>query len=115
MKEGNLISEQQYISIIKEMIIRIPKRKLLFTGFPRTIEDMEIWDKEMKGSVNIKAALYFEVSSEEMKKRELERKEKRFIDNEKCILIKELIYLRQRQNKFYLYLKEEICLLELME
>ena len=85
MKEGNLISEQQYISIIKEMIIRIPKRKLLFTGFPRTIEDMEIWDKEMKGSVNIKAVLYFEVSSEEMKKRELERKEKRFIDNEKCI------------------------------
>ena len=85
MKEGNLISEQQYISIIKEMIIRIPKRKLLFTGFPRTIEDMEIWNKEMKGSVNIKAALYFEVSTEEMKKRELERKEKRFIDTENCI------------------------------
>ena len=58
MKEGNLISEQQYISIIKEMIIRIPKRK---------------------------AALYLEVSTEEMKKRELERKEKRFIDTKNCI------------------------------
>ena len=85
MKEGNLISEQQYISIIKEVIIRSPKRKLLLKGFPRTIEDLEMWDQIIKGSVNIKAVLYFEVSSEEMKKRELERKEKRFIDNENCI------------------------------
>lgn len=83
IEEGNLISEQQYISIIKEMIIRSPKRKLLLKGFPRTIEDLEMWDQIIKGSVNIKAVLYFEVSTEEMKKRELERKEKRFIDNEK--------------------------------
>ena len=67
------------------MIIRIPKRKLLLKGFPRTIEDLEMWDQIIKGSVNIKAALYFEVSSEEMKKRESERKEKRFIDTENCI------------------------------
>ena len=85
IKEGKIIPSEEYVLIIKEAITKKSNKKILLKGFPRTIEDLEMWDKEMKGIVNIKAALYFEVSTEEMKKRELERKEKRFIDNEKCI------------------------------
>ena len=85
IKEGKIFPEEDYVLIIKAAITKKSNKKILLKGFPRTIEDMEIWDKEMKGIVNIKAALYLEVSTEEMKKRELERKEKRFIDNEKCI------------------------------
>ena len=85
IKEGKIFPEEDYVLFIKEVITKKSNKKILLKGFPRLIEDMEIWDKEMKGIVNIKAALYFEVTTEEMKKRELERKEKRFFDNEKCI------------------------------
>ena len=46
---------------------------------------MDIWEREMRGNVNVLGALYFKVSNEEMKKRILGRNEGRADDNEETI------------------------------
>ena len=47
---------------------------------------MDVWDKMMKDAVEVKAALFFDCSAEEMKRRILGRNEGRADDNEKTIL-----------------------------
>ena len=85
MKEGALISSETVMKVVKSYIINSPNKKILLDGYPRNQENMNIWEKEMKGLANIKAALYFEVSNEEMKKRILGRNEGRADDNEETI------------------------------
>ena len=85
MKEGALISSETVMKVVKSYIIGSENKKILLDGYPRSKENMDIWEKEMKGLANIKAALYFEVSNEEMKKRILGRNEGRADDNEETI------------------------------
>ena len=85
MKEGALISSDTVMKVVKSYIINSPNKKILLDGYPRSKENMDIWEREMRGLANIKGALYFEVSNEEMKKRILGRNEGRADDNEETI------------------------------
>ena len=85
MQEGALISSDIVIKVLKSYILNSENKKILLDGYPRNKENMEIWEREMKGQVNEKGALYFDVSNEEMKKRILGRNEGRADDNEETI------------------------------
>ena len=85
MQEGALISSEIVIKVLKSYILNSENKKILLDGYPRNKENMEIWEKEMKGQVNEVGALYFDVSNEEMKKRILGRNEGRADDNEETI------------------------------
>ena len=73
------------MKVLKSYILNSENKKILLDAYPRSKENMEIWEKEMKGQVNERGALYFEVSNEEMKKRILGRNEGRADDNEETI------------------------------
>ena len=85
MKEGALISSDTVMKVVKSYILNSSNKKILLDGYPRNKENMDIWEREMRGLANVKAALYFEVSNEEMKKRILGRNEGRADDNEETI------------------------------
>lgn len=85
MQEGALISSDIVIKVLKSYILNSENKKILLDGYPRNKENMEIWEREMKGLVNEVGALYFDVSNEEMKKRILGRNEGRADDNEETI------------------------------
>ncbi len=85
MKEGALISSDTVMRVLKSYIINSENKKILLDGYPRSKENMDIWEREMRGNVNVLGALYFEVSNEEMKKRILGRNEGRADDNEETI------------------------------
>ena len=85
MKEGQLISSTTLMKVLKEYIINSSNKKILVDGYPRNQENIDIWEKEMKDLVEVKGALYIEVSNEEMKKRLLGRNEGRADDNEETI------------------------------
>ena len=85
MKEGKLISSTTLMKVLKEYIVHSRNKKILVDGYPRNQENIDIWEKEMKDLVEVKGALYIEVSNEEMKKRLLGRNEGRADDNEETI------------------------------
>ena len=85
IQEGALISSETVLKVLKSYIINSDNKKILLDGYPRNKENMEIWEKEMKGQAVVRAALYFDVSNEEMKKRILGRNEGRADDNEETI------------------------------
>ena len=85
MKEGQLIPSETVMKVLKSYIVNSPNKRILLDGYPRSKENMEIWEKEMKGQAVVRAALYFDVSNEEMKKRILGRNEGRADDNEETI------------------------------
>ena len=85
MKEGKLISSSTLMKVLKEYIINSENKKILVDGYPRNQENIDVWEKEMKDLVEVKGALYIEVSNEEMKKRLLGRNEGRADDNEETI------------------------------
>ena len=85
MTEGKLISSETLMKVLKTYVVNCPNKKILIDGYPRNQENIDVWEKEMGDLVNVKAALYIEVSNEEMKKRLLGRNEGRADDNEKTI------------------------------
>jgi len=85
MKEGKLISSTTLMKVLKEYIVHSRNKKILVDGYPRNQENIDVWEKEMKDLVEVKGALYIEVSNEEMKKRLLGRNEGRADDNEETI------------------------------
>ena len=85
MKEGKLISSMTLMKVLKEYIVHSRNKKILVDGYPRNQENIDVWEKEMKDLVEVKGALYIEVSNEEMKKRLLGRNEGRADDNEETI------------------------------
>ena len=85
MKEGKLISSKTLMKVLKSYIMSCPNKKILVDGYPRNQENIDVWEQEMKNDVDVKAALYIEVSLDEMKKRLLGRNEGRADDNEATI------------------------------
>ena len=85
MQEGALISSEIVMKVFKSYFLNSENKKILLDDYPRNKENMEIWEKEMKGQVNERGAFYFEVSNEEMKKRILGRNEGKADDNEETI------------------------------
>ena len=86
MKEGKLISSERVLFYLKDAILKSENKKILVDGLPRNQENLDVWNKTMKDVVDVKAALFFDCSAEEMKKRILGRNEGRADDNEKTIL-----------------------------
>ena len=86
MKEGKLISSERVLFYLKDAIMKSETKKILVDGYPRNQENMDVWEKMMKDDVEVKAALFFDCSAEEMKRRILGRKEGRPDDNEKIII-----------------------------
>ena len=84
MKEGKLISSSTLMKVLKEYILNSRNKKILVDGYPRNQDNVDVWEKEMK-DIEVKGALYIEVSNEEMKKRLLGRNEGRADDNEETI------------------------------
>ena len=85
MTEGKLISSETLMKVLKTYVINCTNKKILIDGYPRNQENIDVWEKEMNDLVNVRAALYIEVSNEEMKKRLLGRNEGRADDNEATI------------------------------
>ena len=85
MKKGKLISSETLMKVLKEYILNSKIKKILVDGYPRNQENIDVWEKEMKDLVEVKGALYIEVSNEEMKKRLLGRNEGRADENEETI------------------------------
>jgi adenylate kinase family enzyme len=85
MKEGKLISSATLMKVLKEYVMSSTNKKILVDGYPRNQENIDEWEKQMKDLVEVKGALYIEVSNEEMTKRLLGRNEGRADDNEETI------------------------------
>ena len=86
MKEGKLISSERVLFYLKDAMLKSDKKKILVDGYPRNQENMDVWNKMMTDVVEVKAALFFDCSAEEMKRRILGRNEGRADDNEATIL-----------------------------
>ena len=85
MKEGKLISSATLMKVLKEYVMSSTNKKILVDGYPRNQENIDEWEKQMEDLVEVKGALYIEVSNEEMTKRLLGRNEGRADDNEETI------------------------------
>jgi len=85
MKEGKLISSSTLMKVLKEYIMDSRNKKILVDGYPRNQENIDEWEKQMKDLVEVKGALYIEVSNEVMTQRLLGRNEGRADDNEETI------------------------------
>ena len=97
MKEGKLISSATLMKVLKEYVMSSTNKKILVDGYPRNQENIDEWEKQMKDLVEVKGALYIEVSNEEMTKRLLGRNEGRADDNEETI--KKRLTTFERQTK----------------
>ena len=86
MKAGKLISSERVLFYLRDAILKSDNKKILVDGYPRNIENMVAWEKMMGDAVDVKAALFFDCSAEEMRKRILGRNEGRADDNEKTIM-----------------------------
>ena len=97
MKEGKLISSATLMKVLKEYVMSSTNKKILVDGYPRNQENIDEWEKQMEDLVEVKGALYIEVSNEEMTKRLLGRNEGRADDNEETI--KKRLTTFERQTK----------------
>ena len=99
MKEGQLISSETVMKVLKSYIINSENKKILLDGYPRNKENMDIWEREMNGQVNVLGVLYFDVTNEEMEKRILGRNEGRADDNVETIK-KDLLLSKEKQSQY---------------
>ena len=86
MKAGKLISSERVLFYLRDAILKSSNKKILVDGYPRNLENMMAWDKMIGDAVDVKAALFFDCSAEEMRRRILGRNEGRADDNEKTIM-----------------------------
>ena len=86
MKAGKLISSERVLFYLRDAILKSENKKILVDGYPRNLENMVAWDKMIGDAVDVKAALFFDCSAEEMRRRILGRNEGRADDNEQTIM-----------------------------
>ena len=98
MKKGNLISSDRVLFYLKEAIFSSDKKIILVDGYPRNIENLEIWDKNMKNYVDIKAVFFFDGNHDIMLKRIHKRKDGRE-DDKNDEIIKKRIELFEKETK----------------
>ena len=84
MESGAFVSSSELISFVKEEFKSINKT-ILLDGFPRNKENVDEWNNQMTNICEVAAVLYFECSTDEMKKRLMGRNEGRSDDNEETI------------------------------
>ena len=98
MKKGNLISSERVLFYLKEAIFSSDKKIILVDGYPRNKENLEIWDKNMKNYVEIKAVFFFDGSRDIMMKRIHGRKDGRD-DDKNDDIIKKRINVFEKETK----------------
>ena len=86
MKAGKLISSERVLFYLRDAILKSDNKKILVDGYPRNLENMIAWDKMIGDAVDVNAAIFFDCSAEEMRRRILGRNEGRADDNEKTIM-----------------------------
>ncbi len=75
-KEGKLVSSEILVKLIKRTLEKDKKSTYLLDGFPRSKENIKVWDKLIgKKSAEVILLLYFNCSLETMEKRLLKRGE----------------------------------------
>ena len=85
MKDGQLVSSALLVEFIKAFFAQYKGKKVLLDGFPRSNENIEEWEKQMKDVAELTGVLYFNCTPDEMKKRMLGRNEGRADDNEETM------------------------------
>ena len=98
MKKGNLISSDRVLFYLKEAIFSSDKKIILVDGYPRNIENLEFWDKNMKNYVDIKAVFFFDGNHDIMMKRIHKRKDGRE-DDKNDDIIKKRIEVFEKETK----------------
>jgi len=98
MKKGKLISSERVLFYLKEAILSSDKKIILVDGYPRNKENLEIWDKNMKNFVEIKAVFFFDGSHDIMMKRIHGRKDGRE-DDKNDEIIKKRIEVFEKETK----------------
>lgn len=70
MDEGKLVPQETVINLMKKAIMEVPNRGILLDGFPRSVSQLEEFERTVKPA---KCALYFSCTEEEMLKRIMHR------------------------------------------
>ena len=74
MKDGKLVSSETLVQLIKQEFERNNfSGRYLIDGFPRNQENIDVWNKLMNKTAEIKSVLYFHCDQDELKRRLLER------------------------------------------
>lgn len=106
LADGQLVPSKDYFSFLKNEILISNKEKILIDGFPRSNENIEIWEMNMKEEVQLKAVLFLKCSNEKMLERVLGRNEGRSDDNKETI-IKRIENFNRYTSKIIDYYKKQ--------
>ena len=75
-KEGKLVTSEILVNLIKRTLEKDKKSTYLLDGFPRSEENLNVWNKIIgKKNANISFLLFFKCSLETMEKRLIKRGE----------------------------------------
>ena len=85
MDSGEFVDSAELVGFVKAQFEKMRGKKVLLDGFPRNVSNIEEWNKQMDGLVDLKATLYFACTEEEMKNRLLGRNEGRSDDKEEIM------------------------------
>ena len=98
LKKGNLINSERVLFYLKEAILSSEIKNILIDGYPRNNENLEIWDKNMKNYVDIKAVFFFDGNHDIMMKRIHKRKDGRE-DDKNDDIIRKRIQIFEKETK----------------
>lgn len=73
MKEGKIVPVEITISLIEKAMNKNSVKKFLIDGFPRNDNNLQGWNKEMDGKVDVKCVLFFDCTENECIRRIMER------------------------------------------
>ena len=86
MDAGEFVDSAELVGFVKAQFEQMRGKKVLLDGFPRNQSNLDEWHRQTDGLVDLKAALYFACTEEEMKNRLLNRNEGRDDDKEDVIV-----------------------------
>lgn len=101
MKAGNLVPSSLLVKLIKKTIKSMNKKKdvFLLDGFPRNIDNITEWDKQIGKFAEVKFLLNFECSNETMTARILERSKENAREDDNPDVIKNRLDVFQKETQ----------------
>merc|ERR1712039_284724 len=74
IKEGKIVPSHITVGLMqKAMAAATGKQNFLIDGFPRNLENVEVWEKVVDTAANVVGVFFFDTSEEVMQERLLER------------------------------------------
>ena len=73
MSEGKLVSSETVVGLMQEYMQNSDKNIFLADGFPRSQENIDVWERTIGNKVDFQFLLWFDLAGEEMLKRLLHR------------------------------------------